>query len=209
MDLAAPLELTLDARHAAVLSALKRVCAAGPDGASDKVWVPLVSRLITRGLEVEMGEGEGGVSEAEREKAARRGDEMREVVFRFVAGDLQGRTELARLWLNEEWYACTRRGIVEVRSPLSPSRSLSRSRARTDPLALRRQNRPYDHWLRKFLEHVGVASSNKDRELLQFLMDLPEIPVDEIYRLEGMAVNADQCVPVSLQFPLEPTMTLC
>ncbi|GAA5903829.1 hypothetical protein JCM8208_006591 [Rhodotorula glutinis] len=164
MDLAAPLELTLDARHAAVLSALKRVCAAGPDGASDKVWVPLVSRLITRGLEVEMDEGEG--SEAEREKARRRGDEMREVVYRFVAGDLQGRTELARLWLNEEWYACKRRGIVE--------------------------NRPYDHWLRKFLEHVGVASSNKDRELLQFLMDLPEIPVDEIYRLEGMAVNADQ-----------------
>ncbi|KPV75221.1 uncharacterized protein RHOBADRAFT_53229 [Rhodotorula graminis WP1] len=170
MDLAAPLEMTLDARHAVVLSALKRVCAAGPDGASDKVWVPLVSRLITRGLEVEADEGErrraGEGGEVERERARRKGDEMREVVFRFVAGDLQGRTELARLWLNEEWYACKRRGIVE--------------------------NRPYDHWLRKFLEHVGVASSNKDRELLQFLMDLPEIPVDEIYRLEGMAVNADQ-----------------
>ncbi|GAA5853597.1 hypothetical protein JCM9279_005069 [Rhodotorula babjevae] len=167
MDLAAPLELTLDARHAAVLSALRRVCAAGPDGASDKVWVPLVSRLITRGLEVEAEEGGAGeASEAERERARRKGDEMREVVFRFVAGDLQGRTELARLWLNEEWYACKRRGVIE--------------------------NRPYDHWLRKFLEHVGVASSNKDRGLLQFLMDLPEIPVDEIYRLEGMAVNADQ-----------------
>ncbi|BGP47764.1 hypothetical protein JCM10450v2_003629 [Rhodotorula kratochvilovae] len=156
-DLAAPLELTLAARHAAVLGALRRVCEAGPDGASEKVWIPLVSRLITRGLEVAAAEGDD---------AAARAEEWREVLFKFVAGDLQGRTELARLWLNEEWYASKRRKVVE--------------------------NRPYDRWLRRFLEHVGVASSNKDRELLQFLMDLPEIPVDEIYRLEGMAVNADQ-----------------
>ncbi|GAA6055098.1 hypothetical protein JCM3770_001798 [Rhodotorula araucariae] len=156
-DLAAPLELTVAARHAAVVGALRRVCEAGPDGASEKVWVPLVSRLITRGLEVAAADDEG---------AAPRAEEWREVLFRFVTGDLQRRTELARLWLNEEWYASKRRKVVE--------------------------NRPYDRWLRRFLDHVGVASSNKDRELLQFLMDLPEIPVDEIYRLEGMAVNADQ-----------------
>lgn len=57
------------------------------------------------------------------------------------------------------------------------------------------QNRPYDRWLRRFLEHVSEASSNQDKELLQFLMDLPEIPLDEIHRLETMALNADQCVP--------------
>lgn len=56
------------------------------------------------------------------------------------------------------------------------------------------QDRPYDRWLRRFLEHISVASSDKDKQLLQFLMDLPEIPKEEIYRLESMATNADQYV---------------
>jgi symplekin len=46
--------------------------------------------------------------------------------------------------------------------------------------------------LRDFLEHISHVSSDKDKQLLQFLMDLPEIPRDEIYRLEAMATNTAQ-----------------
>ncbi|BGO96476.1 hypothetical protein NBRC10513v2_003408 [Rhodotorula toruloides] len=159
LELSAPFEITTEARNTMILSSLKRVCAAGADGASSALWVPLVSRLITRGLE---GSDEGEPTE----EAVRRGEALREVLFNFIKGDLQTRTELARIWLNEEWFAARRRKQME--------------------------NRPYDRWLRLFLEHVSAASSNKDKELLQFLMDLPEIPVDEIHRLETMALNADQ-----------------
>ncbi|BGO91177.1 hypothetical protein NBRC10512_005729 [Rhodotorula toruloides] len=159
LELSAPFEITTEARNTMILSSLKRVCAAGAGGASSALWVPLVSRLITRGLE---GSDEGEPTE----EAARRGEALREVLFSFIKGDLQTRTELARIWLNEEWFAARRRRQME--------------------------NRPYDRWLRLFLEHISAASSNKDKELLQFLMDLPEIPVDEIHRLETMALNADQ-----------------
>ncbi|GAA5942275.1 hypothetical protein JCM10213_004118 [Rhodosporidiobolus nylandii] len=162
-ELATPFELTVAARNSMIVSSLKRVCAAGPDGANSAVWVPLVSRMITRGLEVlEEEEEEAGKSDEVRERA----EQLRTVVFDFVTEDLQSRTELARLWLNEEWYASHRRNVTE--------------------------NRPYDRWLRRFLEHVSAASKNQDKELLQFMMDLPELPAAEISRLEDMCLNIDQ-----------------
>ncbi|GAA5855379.1 hypothetical protein JCM8547_009056 [Rhodosporidiobolus lusitaniae] len=162
-ELAAPFEITTAAKEAMIVSSLRRVCAAGLEGANSAVWVPLVSRLITRGLEVlseEEEPREGGMGRLGR------ADNLREVLFAFVTGDLQSRTELARLWLNEEWYASHRRKVTE--------------------------NRPYDRWLRRFLEHVSKASKNQDKELLQFMMDLPELPLAEISRLEDMCLNVDQ-----------------
>lgn len=80
-----------------ILSSLRRVCAAGADGASAAVWIPLVSRLITRGLEGaqaaqdEAGEDEAGEDEAARSEAERRGEQLRQELFTFVTGDLQSR----------------------------------------------------------------------------------------------------------------------
>ncbi|GAA6041092.1 hypothetical protein JCM8097_004714 [Rhodosporidiobolus ruineniae] len=162
-ELATPLELTTAARENLILGSVRRICEAGLEGANAAVWVPLLSRLITRGLEVPDQAVEG--DEAGKE-ARERAEKLKEVLFKFVTGDLQGRTELARLWLNEEWYASHRRGQTE--------------------------NRPYDHWLRLFLSHISRASTNADKELLQFMMDLPELPSAEIVRLEEMCLNADQ-----------------
>ncbi|CEQ40286.1 SPOSA6832_01874, partial [Sporobolomyces salmonicolor] len=174
-ELSAPLELTLPARHAMIFSTLKRICAAGTSGVSSAVWIPLVSRLITRGLESALEEGEG---EEVDEEAITRGERLRQVLFAYVTADLPPRgrrspsiascrrMELARLWLNEEWYASIRRKQT--------------------------QNRPYDRWLRRLLEHVCTHSSNADKALYQFMMDLPEIPADEMSRLESMCLNPDQ-----------------
>ncbi|GAA5964456.1 hypothetical protein JCM8115_006320 [Rhodotorula mucilaginosa] len=150
-------ELTLQARQALVLSALKRVCAAGADGANAALWAPLLSRLISRGLED---------PDAPAEKRDETSEDLRRHLFSFITANLQTRTELARLWLNEEWFASRCAGVE------------------TD--------RPYDRLLRDFLEHISHVSSDKDKQLLQFLMDLPEIPRDEIYRLEAMATNTAQ-----------------
>ncbi|GAA6021094.1 hypothetical protein JCM10207_003361 [Rhodosporidiobolus poonsookiae] len=162
-------ELTLAAKDAMVLSCLQRICEAGTFGAQNAVWVSLVSRLITRGLEA-AGDGKDG-SPGENlgptgEAPDSREEKLRGLLFNFITEDLQGRTELARLWLNEEWYATRRRNITSYR--------------------------PYDRLLRKFLEHVSKSSKNQDKELLQFMMDLPEIPADEIIRLEAMCLNANQ-----------------
>ncbi|GAA5940115.1 RNA-processing protein PTA1 [Sporobolomyces koalae] len=163
-----PLDLSLTAKHSLIYSTLRRICSAGNDGGvNDQIWLPLVSRLITRGLEsgVMLGSGEEESDEARQERR-KRGERLREVLFGYVTRDLQSRMELARLWLNEEWYA---------------SKRLNQT---TD--------RPYDHYLRRFLSHICATSSNQDTALFQFMIDLPEIPVGELERLEGMCINADQ-----------------
>ncbi|GAA5990965.1 hypothetical protein JCM10908_000101 [Rhodotorula pacifica] len=157
LAVSAPFELTLQARQSLVLSALKRVCAAGADGANAALWAPLLSRLISRGLE------DPGTTPEQGDETI---EGLRRQLLTFVTANLQTRMELARLWLNEEWFASRRSGHQE--------------------------DRPYDRLLRRFLEHISQVSSDKDKQLLQFLMDLPEIPRDEIYRLEAMATNIDQ-----------------
>ncbi|GAA6019541.1 hypothetical protein JCM11491_001331 [Sporobolomyces phaffii] len=163
-----PVDLSLSARHALIYSTLKRICSAGGDGGvNERIWVPLVSRLITRGLEsgAMLRSEEEDPDVAQNERRAR-GTKLREVLFSYVTRDLQGRMELARLWLNEEWYA---------------SKRLNQT-----------SDRPYDSYLRRFLAHICETSSNQDTALFQFMIDLPEIPVAELERLEGMCLNADQ-----------------
>lgn len=84
-ELSAPLELTTVAKEAMIVASLKRVCAAGLEGADSTVWVPLVSRLITRGLEVLADE------ESSSSGTAGRAEPLREVLFAFVTSDLQAR----------------------------------------------------------------------------------------------------------------------
>lgn len=123
----APYELTVQARQALVLSTLKRVCAAGADGANAALWAPLLSRLISRGLE------DPDTSADQRREAS---ENLRQHLLSFVTANLQARcgpfhlsaglsyrltqswlsssTELARLWLNEEWFASRCAGIQTV-----------------------------------------------------------------------------------------------
>lgn len=79
----APKEISTGAKTAMIQSALRRICAAGTDGASPAVWVPLVARLITRGLQPE--------DEDDDEEARSRRDSLRQIVFDFVIADLQSR----------------------------------------------------------------------------------------------------------------------
>jgi symplekin len=98
------------------------------------------------------------------------------------------RMEFARLWLNEEWYAGVRTEGDKV--GLSVFRmSFANADAPHPP-----QSRPYDRWLRRLLEHICSFSSNKDKAFSQFMVDLPEVPSDEIVRLGEMCLNPDQCV---------------
>ncbi|KAK4701540.1 symplekin, partial [Phenoliferia sp. Uapishka_3] len=97
--------LSQSAKSFMIESAVRRICSAGMEGAAPAVWVPLVSRLITRGLGEGGGEGDG--EEGVREK-------LRAVMFEFVVGDIGARLDFARLWLNEEWYVEGNKGVEEI-----------------------------------------------------------------------------------------------
>lgn len=76
--------------------------------------------------------------------------------------------ELARLWLNEEWYTQTNHTNDETAK--SPQ---------------------YEPWLRKVLDSISNSSIIKETgaAFTQFFVDLPEIPASEMQRIEKMCLQ--------------------
>lgn len=72
------------------------------------------------------------------------------------------------------------------------NRGVSSERRLTCEVVQTLADRPYDRWLRRLLEHIITFSSNKDKAFTQFMIDLPEIPREEIARLGEMCLNPDQ-----------------
>lgn len=81
----APSETSDVTKTAMMESAMRRLCAAGMEGASTVIWTPLVARLITRGMrnDYDMAEDD--------EIAETRREALRQIVFDFVIADLQSR----------------------------------------------------------------------------------------------------------------------
>lgn len=77
-------EITDSARSLMLESTVRRLCSAGVDPNAPGIWIPLVIRLITRGLKQEevilLGEGE----EDQRES-------LRQILFNFIVADFQHR----------------------------------------------------------------------------------------------------------------------
>lgn len=77
-------EITDSARSLMLESTVRRLCSAGVDANAPSIWIPLVIRLITRGLREEevvvLVEGE----EDQRES-------LRQILFNFIVADFQHR----------------------------------------------------------------------------------------------------------------------
>ena len=159
-------------------AAVDRICAIGADsgsaiqaGGGDKdLWIQLISRLVTRGLSSSSaaGEAEEQEQEEESENIKKEKDSIRKQLFDFVTADLSGRIELARLWLNEEWY--------------------TESVAKKKPSRTEADQTPYAVWLHQLLDHISNSSIDKEKgtAFTQFFVDLPEIPKEELTRLAKM-----------------------
>lgn len=72
-------------------SAMRRIFAAGADGASSSVWVPLAVRLITRGLQLPQGDEDGTEHGESLTEARGRQEALREVIYDFVVEDVGSR----------------------------------------------------------------------------------------------------------------------
>ncbi|SCZ93130.1 BZ3500_MvSof-1268-A1-R1_Chr6-2g08480 [Microbotryum saponariae] len=144
---------------------VRRLCQIGAEG-GDELWISLVARLVTRGIGEEEGEGGGAL-----------GDRMREEMLEFVKEDPRNRMEFARKWLNEEWFA---------------EKMAMRTKEGRKERGEGHKERTYDIWLRKLLAHIMSKSSNRDRGFTQFVIDLPDLPVDEVEKLGQMCMKKEQ-----------------
>ena len=194
-------------------AAVDRICAVGMSaaaavqaGGGDKeLWIQLISRLVTRGLPQPGQEREDGtdadgtpapVPEEEEDEGLRKEKEsIRKQIYDFVTADLGERIELARLWLNEEWYTeSLARRRKRGTSPADPAARAGDADGDGDGDGAEShiastKDTPYARWLRQLLDYISsnaVIDKEKGTSFTQFVVDLPEIPKAELGRLARM-----------------------
>lgn len=177
-------------------SAIGRICAVGVStsaavragGGDQDLWIQLISRLVTRGLpEDQSSQTQNGDASAEEvELVKKEKDGIRKQIFDFVTADIGERVELARLWLNEEWYTQATGEDVVPEVGLHDSEKQSRA---DDGIPL--QTQPYAIWLKQLIDFITSNAIDKDKtaSFTQFIVDLPQIPKSELQRLARMCTD--------------------
>lgn len=84
--LIAPEPLSAQAKTVMIQAALRRICTAGAEGTAPGVWVPLVARLVTRGLRADPD------AEEEAEAGEKRREGLRKILYEFVVADIGNRS---------------------------------------------------------------------------------------------------------------------
>ncbi|SCV67819.1 BQ2448_5430 [Microbotryum intermedium] len=167
-DLITSVEMTQQERDEYLVRSIRRLCKVGAEESGDELWISLVARLVTRGIDGK------GVQEDERGGLRER---IREEMLEFVKEDPGNRIGFASKWLNEEWFA-------EKMATLTKERKMEEGEGKKE--------RTYDIWLRKLLAHIMSKSLNRDRSFTQFVIDLPDLPVDEVEKLGQMCMRREQ-----------------
>jgi symplekin len=163
-----PLDLSLVAKRSVIETTLKRICYGGTldDNSSvaavnERIWVTLITRLITRRSKNDDNDDD---------------DRLREILFEFVMKDFENRFELARLWLNEEWY--------------------TRTSSRYYDLYL---SKFFDHII------IQDSNDFASKNLFKFMIDLPSLPLQELKKFEQMCLSESDLMPLGFNMLRELT----
>ncbi|KAL1967115.1 hypothetical protein VTN77DRAFT_3406 [Rasamsonia byssochlamydoides] len=164
-------------------------------------WVTLLTRLATRASAgLEAGDGhiktENGLSK--RKPAI--SDTIREMLYRYILEDFRSRMNIGIAWLNEEWYndriqlkfaASHREGDEEVSVPLH-----------------------YDHWVLRLLDGILPYLDARDKVLIRFLSEIPEMTISIVGRVKSLARDPERvnlCVQALLYLVMfrPPARDMC
>ncbi|KAJ9126629.1 hypothetical protein QFC24_001658 [Naganishia onofrii] len=186
-----PAPLSQETRQKLVLSAIQRIYTGGQHvgdkyasdsnsfiGADDQesslpagsavttkdVYVLLLARLSSRGLHPTIA------SNATEPETNDRDEKIRQSICDFVLEDFVNRVKLASVWLNEEWY----------------NANLSKANVN--------QPSSYDTWLERVLSAITSNIGNEDSNLVEFLLDLPELTSGVLGSIRRLAENVETAI---------------
>lgn len=148
-------------------------------------WVTVITRLATRayaGLENSDDIDAHHLSNSHEGVVAKAGDlsladGIRETLWKFIIEDFRIRIPIAISWLNEEWYN---------------DRMISMKN--TDELIGRDTHKPqhYKRWLLRVLDGIIPYIDAKDKILIRFLSEIPEVDETVLDRVKNMAKDPDR-----------------
>ena len=148
-----------------------------------EAWVTVITRLVTRasvGFDSQEIEDEDlrAVSKKQND-STNLSDGMRETLSKFIREDFRARIPIAIAWLNEEWF--------NDRIRLQYAEQSKKAGISPSP---RKQN--YEKWMLRILDGIVPYLDAKDKLLIRFLSEIPEISVRVLERVKGLAKDPER-----------------
>ena len=146
-----------------------------------EAWVTVISRLATRasaGLDEEESEENSEAVVKKPNGSASLGDGIRETLSKFIREDFRSRIPIAIAWLNEEWFNDQiqkqyNKHTNEIKPPPSPKRN-------------------YEKWMLRVLDGIVPYLDAKDKVLIRFLSEIPELSEKALERVKGLARDPER-----------------
>lgn len=142
-------------------------------------WGILLMRLATRasnGLGSEVAASKSSTST--KTKPPIISDAIREMLYRHILEDFRGRINVGITWLNEEWYN-DRIQMKYASTFLAEDGDLS------VPLH-------YDYWVQRLLDGILPYLDARDKVLIRFLSEIPEMTIPIVARVKGLARDPER-----------------
>ena len=147
-----------------------------------EAWTTVITRLATRasaGLDDGSSEDDDSKALIEKEVAnSSLSNGIREMLWKFVMEDFRFRLPVAITWLNEEWY-----------NDRVQKQSWEQQRAgvvRPQP------KQHYEKWMLKVLDGIVPYLDAKDKHLIIFLSEIPDVNADVLGRVKGLARDPER-----------------
>ena len=147
-----------------------------------EAWMTVITRLATRassGLDEEEGDGESSKAVVrDGDQLASLGDNIRDTLSKYVREDFRSRIPIAIAWLNEEWFNDRIQRQFSGRSDDSKQSFLPK------------QN--YEKWMLRVLNGIVPYLDAKDKILIRFLSEIPEVSERVLERVKGLARDPER-----------------
>ena len=147
-----------------------------------EAWVTLITRLATRTC---AGIDEGINGEADSQAITKKGgfeyslsELIRERLAQHIREDFRSRINIAIAWLNEEWYN------DQIQKQAAGERGEAKG-----ALQLKQH---YERWMLKVLDGIIPYLDAKDKLLIRFLSEIPEVNEKVLERVKGLARDPER-----------------
>lgn len=145
-------------------------------------WTTVITRLASRasaGLDGNSSEDDDFKAVVKKQVAGSSlSDGIRETLWKFIIEDFRSRIPVAIAWLNEEWYN------DRIQKQISEQQK--------GGLPLPKPKEHYEKWMLKVLDGIVPYLDAKDKHLIRFLSEIPEVNANVLGRVKGLARDPER-----------------
>ena len=145
-----------------------------------EAWTTVITRLATRasaGLDDDSSEEDEAIVKKQMAGSSL-SDGIRETLWKFIMEDFRSRIPVAITWLNEEWY----NDRIQTQS----------SEQQSGRVTLPKPKQHYEKWMLKVLDGIVPYLDARDKHLIRFLSEIPEVNANVLDRVKGLARDPER-----------------